>query len=108
MKHRLSFLSQYQARVDSTGRAIGDYRHIPCSESFSGTMKVFAEVQSREHTLGFLLLAFVRDAVASNSASLLLHYASRLATDFSALTYPTYMSFHLSINNMALLHCASH
>jgi hypothetical protein len=43
------------------------------------------------------VLAFVCDAIASNSALLLLHCASQLATDFSALTYPTYMSFHPSV-----------
>jgi hypothetical protein len=72
-----------EATADAVGRAICERRrrgNILCNESFPGALKFLLEVHSWELTLGFLLLASVREGVAFDSASLLLHCAFRLAT----------------------------
>jgi hypothetical protein len=72
-----------EATANAAGRAICERTrrgNILCNESFLGALKFLLEVQSWELTLRFLLLASVREGVASDSTSLLLHCASRLAT----------------------------
>jgi hypothetical protein len=62
-------------------------------------------MQLYEYGTSWGVLAFVRDAVASNSALLLLHCTSQLATFSSHISHEYEFS---SISSMALLHCASH
>jgi hypothetical protein len=76
--------STNQSSEGGCGKAcIGECRRqrdIHCGESFPGTLKFVPKVQSRERMLGFLLLASVREDLASNSALLLLICTSHLAT----------------------------